>query len=151
MPYHPSLMHNNLLTIYHDSKFNNSWERVWQHHLQFGGTESLPLHLLLRPSFKSSKWNLERKAPLNFFLTLQFESWLFLQCWRSLQKGTYGATFCPAVAWGRGMDHSLQHHQEVEQADKSETVIHVPSYGNSANISIISDQSQSKKRKTQSQ
>lgn len=94
-------------------------EREWQHHLQFGGTESLPLHLLLRPSFKSSKWNLERKVPL-FFLTLflQFNSWL-LCSWQSLQKGTEGATFCLAVAWGRGMDHSLQHHQEVEQADDS--------------------------------
>lgn len=45
------------------------------------------------------------------------------------------------------MDHSLQHHQEVEQADKSETVIHMSGYGNSAIISITSEQSVKKKRK----
>lgn len=34
-----------------------------------------------------------------------------------------------AVEWGRGIDCSLQHHKEVEQADKAEPVIQVLGYG----------------------
>lgn len=39
------------------------------------------------------------------------------------------------------MDRSV-HHQEVEQADESETVLHISGYENSATISIKSGQLQ---------
>ncbi|TNM84906.1 hypothetical protein fugu_009084 [Takifugu bimaculatus] len=45
------------------------------------------------------------------------------------------------------MDRLVQHHQEVEQADESETVLHISGYGSSAIISIKSEQSQEVQRR----